>query len=390
VLAATTEFQDAFGAEPPGIEGGSAVTSMMSRLTEEEAIPYLSKLGLLSRRDLMRGDVHVEDASRRNRNLKVMSTRGPSFVLKQPDASDRSTLESISREARMYGLFGNGTITAIRRLVPRFHHYDEKDRVLVLELIPSATPLGQYLDLQGGTPQPEVAAALGRAIAAMQRSPLLGHSKAEAPWALRFTFPGPELLRTASLGQLDVVRIVQQDADAWNIVRSLRLEYAGDCLVHGDLRWDNVLMRPRLQHPHVRLWIIDWELAHAGDPAWDVGSLFAAFLARCVCFMQPGNEINAHSLKTAFANQLPAAQAEIGRFWKAYVTDATVARTNSGSFLQRATLFCGARLLQMAFEWSPGAAIAPIAACFLQLGLNLLRRPAEAPRVVFRLSSLHA
>jgi hypothetical protein len=363
---------------------------MKSRLTAEEAIPYLVQLGLLSRRDLIRGDVRVEDASRRNRNLKVISSRGPSFVLKQPDASDSSTFESIRREAGLYKDFANGTIASIGRLVPRFHHYDEEHTVLVLELIPSAIPLGQFLDLHGRTPQRGVAAAAGRAVAVFQRFTPTGQAlvkqRAEVPWALRFTFPGPELLRTASLGQIEVVRLVQQNTDAWKVLTAVHRQYRGDCLVHGDLRWDNVLMRPRQRRASPRLWVIDWELGHLGDPAWDVGSVFAALLARCVCFMEPGNEINADSLRSAFASQLPSAQSEIRWFWKSYLNCASNARTGAETFLERSTLFCAARLLQTAFEWSPGQAISPIAACFLQLGLNLLRRPNEAPTVLFCLS----
>ena len=372
------------------METSSAAATIGRRVAAEEAIPYLIQLGLLSRRDLMRGDVRVEDASRRNRNLKVVSARGSSFLLKQPNSLDGYGLEGLRREARHYQAFESEVGASIRRLVPRFFHYDTDRALLVLGLIPSAIPLGQYLDSHAAAPQREVAAAAGRAIAAFQRVPppdcAASGQRAEAPWALRFTFPGPDLLRTASLGQIEAIRIVQKNSDAWNVAATVRRDYGGDCLVHGDLRWDNVLMRARQRHANVRLWVIDWELATVGDPAWDVGSIFAALLARCVCFMQPGNEINPYSLSSGFAAQLPAAQAEIRCFWNAYLESSPNARADPEAFLNRTVLFCGARLLQIAFEWSPGQTLTPIAACFLQLGLNLLRRPEEAPRVVFRLS----
>lgn len=360
------------------------------RVTAEEAIPYLVQSGLLSPRDIMRGDVRVEDASRRNLNLKVISSRGPSFFVKQADSTDCSTVESIRREARYYQFFENGAAVPRRRLFPRLVHYDADRVVLVLELIPSAISLGQYLNLQAGAPQRETAAAVGRAIAAFQRVRPPQRPSAEqrpdVPWALRFTFPPPDLLRTSSLGQIEVIRIVQKNGDAWRMMAGVRDAYGGDCLVHGDLRWDNLLMRSPHGRTSSRLWVVDWELADVGDPAWDVGSVLAAFLARCVCYMQPGDDINPDSLRSGFVAQLPTAQAEIAAFWNSYQQSATHAESDIAAFLKRATLFCGARLLQVAFEWSPGQTLTPIAACFLQLGLNILRRPDDAPRLIFRIA----
>ena len=373
----------------PATESRKSPIAGIRRVSAEEAIPYLIGLGLLSHRDVMRDDIRVEDASRRNRNLKVISSRGPSFFLKQPDSSDRSTLEGIDREARHYRTLADQPERSIQRLFPTLFHYDAERIVLVLEAIPFAISLGQYLDANAAAPQPAMAAAAGRAIAAFQRvrpPDRVGTPKnVETPWALRFTFPGPELLQIASLGQIEMIRIVQKNGDAWNAIAAMRNEYRGDCLVHGDLRWDNLLTRPGTPGARPRLWVIDWELADAGDPAWDVGSAFAGFLARCVCYMQPGSEINPRSLSKAFVAQLAAAQLEIRAFWKAYLKASANARFTPDVFLRRCALFCGARLLQIAFEWSPGQTLTPVAACFLQLGLNLMRRPDDAPSVVFRI-----
>lgn len=49
----------------------------------------------------------------------------------------------------------------------------------------------------------------------------------------------------------------------------------GTCLVHNDLKWDNVV-----PGPGGRTTLVDWELAGSGDPAWDLGSLLAEHLCR--------------------------------------------------------------------------------------------------------------
>jgi hypothetical protein len=50
---------------------------------------------------------------------------------------------------------------------------------------------------------------------------------------------------------------------------------AGRALVHHDLKWDNIAVAPG---PFPVL--VDWELAGAGDPAWDLGCLVAEHLLR--------------------------------------------------------------------------------------------------------------
>jgi 5-methylthioribose kinase len=73
-------------------------------------------------------------------------------------------------------------------------------------------------------------------------------------------FPIPESLRGAALGLLD-------DAQLRPRIRDLRSRYYGSAsaLVHGDVQGTNVLLqegRPRL---------LDAEIAHVGDPAFDLG-----------------------------------------------------------------------------------------------------------------------
>lgn len=55
-------------------------------------------------------------------------------------------------------------------------------------------------------------------------------------------------------------------------------EWRAKCLVHGDLRWSNVLVASGTGSSRVLL--VDWELACLGDPAWDVGSVIADLIAR--------------------------------------------------------------------------------------------------------------
>ena len=48
-------------------------------LTQVEVVPYLLQHNLISTASIVESDLLVADASRRNRNFKVISERGPSY-----------------------------------------------------------------------------------------------------------------------------------------------------------------------------------------------------------------------------------------------------------------------------------------------------------------------
>lgn len=58
----------------------------------------------------------------------------------------------------------------------------------------------------------------------------------------------------------------------------------GLCLVHHDLKWDNIVVPATSPATAV---ILDWELAGAGDPAWDLGCLVAEHLLRAPGALAP-------------------------------------------------------------------------------------------------------
>jgi Ser/Thr protein kinase RdoA (MazF antagonist) len=58
----------------------------------------------------------------------------------------------------------------------------------------------------------------------------------------------------------------------------LQQSWRRSALLHGDLRWSNILLDPAVD----RLYLVDWELAGAGDPAWDIGAVISDLLVLSV------------------------------------------------------------------------------------------------------------
>jgi aminoglycoside phosphotransferase (APT) family kinase protein len=79
----------------------------------------------------------------------------------------------------------------------------------------------------------------------------------------------PELWTMPQLAPL----LVRLGADAQVVagLRRARGSWRARCLIHGDLKHDNVLIRRGTGGLEVA--IVDWEMARIGDPAWDLAAL---------------------------------------------------------------------------------------------------------------------
>jgi aminoglycoside phosphotransferase (APT) family kinase protein len=127
--------------------------------------------------------------------------------------------------------------------------------------------------------------------------------------------------------------------------------WVNDTLIHGDFKLENFLTAPTVADPTQQsLHLIDWERADRGDPAWDVGCGFGAFVI--------------HYAMLQNADPLRAALPELHSFWSAYLTSGTGC---DGTFIDRCIAMMAARLLVAGYEY-----------CFAQddlpeLSLALLR-----------------
>ena len=243
---------------------------------EDDLAGWLASLGLLSPGE----PVEVEPAGDGNINWvrRVRSrARERSYVVKQARPAlerfpeYRVSTQRIEFEARWYQ-----TVARFDRegVCPRVHHFDAERKALVLEISPA--PSARDLLARGGDAAP-AAASLGRFLGAVHagtRDPALVDRFAnhemralhgEHIFALPFRandFPlSPAVRRRA--GQIAGEAELQARIEAaYQRYRGLSL-----ALVHADVQPSNVLLKagePRL---------LDAEIAHMGDPAFDVGPL---------------------------------------------------------------------------------------------------------------------
>ena len=317
---------------------------------DAEAASHLLRRGLIPGTSADPSSVTLRRLSGRNRLYRIDFDGVPPLLLKR--AVDAETHRGLEREVWAYELIadcGNPT----RPAVPRKLDYDPQSSTLVLEFLSRHRPLA---DQSGpGELNADLADALGCMLARIHR---ISAPEADStpPWILSLIRPPVGILREASHGQLDLIRDVQRSSSWRDALGSLAEEWKPRSLVHGDLRFSNILLGEHRRSGESALALIDWELAGCGEPCWDTGWVVAEILAG-----------RARDLAQAF----PLLRA----FWGGYVAEAR--NGESHARLDGTLRWSAAASLQMAYEearW-PHAEEA-LMSRLLEVGRSLLERPA--------------
>ncbi len=219
---------------------------------------------------------HLEDASRSHAVTRAILPDGRGYVVKQLPGGAHAAGRSLKAELYTYRLASWRNDLAA--LLPVCVHLDERRQIVVTH----AAPAHQLFPARIGDPlfpQPEIGAALGRALA------LLHAATADLPTvtvancgviALPDTPAEQRRLSDDSPSGKQAIARVCDDDDICDMLRATAASFSPSCLIHGDVKWDNMIID---DGPPPKVLLFDWELSGRGDPAWDLGSALADTLA---------------------------------------------------------------------------------------------------------------
>jgi len=348
-------------------------------LTHANVARYLCERGLLRRA----AEAGVLDASGRNRVFVVSLRAGGGFVVKQSEDRDETLLP---REAGVL----RRVVAAEPRLagrVPTAVSYDGSQHILVYELLGDSMDLGAY-HARGRFP-PLLAREVGRALALLHR---LGPATVDGyPVQRDDVLPGiprdpptlDQMLRMSDAA-VRLLALLQRATELRERLAELQASGETVATVHGDARPSNcVAFPPPGTRRRTRVALVDWELARAGDPHIDLGTVLAEYLHTWLWSIPVIDGAGLPQAPRYARRPLRAMQPAIGAFWLAY-TD-----TGPPASLRRAIEFAAGHLVAVSFERAQTQpTLDPRAGLALQLSLNLLRRPTEAAAHLFGLDPL--
>ncbi len=125
-------------------------------LTPANLAYFLMDRSLLGADEIVAGRVSILDASRRNRNFKVIRQGAPGLFVKQMRDMQTDAMLTLKREAACYELARD--IPELARIMPRLVRYDERRHW------PAGTTVAR-----GAWPQPTPRRFAGRALRLLAR-----------------------------------------------------------------------------------------------------------------------------------------------------------------------------------------------------------------------------
>jgi hypothetical protein len=344
---------------------------------------YLIEKGLLRASQVVESGIEITNLSRRNRNFRVRVAGAGGFLLKQ--GSDPYKRTTLAMEARVYTLLHHLPGGGPERFLPRLIDFDEERSVLALELVDSDSLLDRHH--RTGRLSAAAAAELGRSLALLHHVTGLPAVHARCARELDTRIPDALVLHAPSLtfygayasqGNIRLLRVVRRCDGLFRGLDRLRDEWRQECLVHGDLRWDNVLVPPR-EGERRALTLVDWELATLGDPCWDLACVFVEHLNFWLGSAPMTSRTAPEDVVRRAHVPLHRVQTSLSAFWRAYVAARGWSPAQADAALPRAVELAAARLVQSAIEQTQGSTTLNAQAVYqVQLAANILERPRPA------------
>lgn len=371
-------------------------------ITRENVAHYLLGRGLLTFESVVDGDLMVVEATSRNRNFKVIRRAAPGYFVKQVKTFEPQAVETLRYEAACYRLSKDDPEFApLAALMPKFYDSDPIRHALVVELLDGVGSLSDYHRRLGSFPV-EVGAQLGRILGTYQRDMgerLREGTKSQSfarrlPWILSVHQTSADLFGSLSAANAQVLGIIQKYPDFQQTLDTLRQGWRFDTLIHGDIKWDNLLVSvsnadsaspdsagggASQADDGLKLRLIDWELADFGDPLWDAGAVFQSYLSFWVFSMPAAPGVPAEQLAQSAQYPLEKMLPAVRAFWKTYSQTRGLGEAETSAALELAVSYGAARMIQTAYEsmfYAPQ--ITASALYLLQLSLNILKSPNEA------------
>jgi hypothetical protein len=334
------------------------------------------------------GDLTVTSVARRNCNFLVRSAGGSGYLIKQPGDPAAGGAETVRREAEFLDFcFREPAAAEAVRFLPRLVCYDDAAVVLVQELVADSVPLWSFYQALEKAALDGVAGALGTALGTVHRVfRRLGPADADGlsrlpsgePWALWFHEPRPGLLTELGPANAEVLRIVQSEAGLAGRLDHARRLWRRETLIHGDVKADNVLVRPP-GATRAAAWLVDWELVQVGDPAWDLAGALQETVLVWLRSMPTTEPSEVESMVASARVPLGFLWCGTRALWHTYQEAARCGGDEADSLLTRAVTYSAARLIHSTYEELYGKEqLTARAVLCLQLAANILADPRHA------------
>ena len=281
------------------------------------------------------------------------------FIKTSSGCAHRPSLEherQVVSELRSLALLGNG--------LPLIHQASVEGDGVMFELLPGSDL--RFLELDGLSDL-GVARRLGELLRLLHglKQERVSAISVPAEVVVNLQVPSIEDLGLLTPAGFQLLRIIQTADSLPTTLKRLAEGWQPACTIHGDLRFDNLIVTGDPTRPVV---LVDWEYAGRGDRSWDVGSVLGELLST---WLYAGTRLDPTSP--------PVVVVRWAREFLSSYSDGRLDQTE----LRRAIEYAGVWLIQLAIEEALVATrLSPGALMRLQLAQNIFLRPAAAAQLI--------
>jgi hypothetical protein len=376
-------------------------------LSSQNVFNYLLDRQVYPKPDTLPEQIHALPC--KNFNLSVQFT-DRHFLVKQEchNAAGKARGE-VANEWRIHQfLAAFPEVEPLRSILPQLIHFDPESAILVSHFFDGCCDLDDFYG-QTHVYAPTIAQTLAQALAQLHRTTYNGATYRDfLSHDRRSTLRLPNILtcsnrlKPEAFGMLcedgiEFWRLFQRYESLTEAIAHLRHTWNPCCLIHNDLKFNNVLIRrswgeavnrgeaSNFEAGNLRL--IDWERFLWGDPAFDVAIVLASYLKLWLNSLVIGAELDLQTALQLAGTPLEVLQPSLLAFIQTYLRQ--FPEMVEPAFIQRLiqmTGLCLIQRIQVRLEYREPFGNAGIAT--LQVAKNLLCQPETAIPAIFGVASL--
>lgn len=190
---------------------------------------------------------------------------------------------SLTNESWFYNwIYSNQTLLPMRKFISIFYGSFQQGQILAIENLSNFITLYSYYKRRK-TFSKIWTVYLAENLAKLHsisfieinnKSSEIPRHKLEVPLVNKIT---PEFLAHNENSLIELIEILQNQ-DEFASLHKFQASQNPRCLIHGDIKFDNILIKKFKDNPSRKMIFIDWELCGLGDPEYDVATIIANFL----------------------------------------------------------------------------------------------------------------
>jgi tRNA A-37 threonylcarbamoyl transferase component Bud32 len=314
----------------------------------------LIQRGLLDPAAITRGEFAVEEVEFHNRGFRIYRPAEEPLYVKQLREFDQPNVSCLKREAAFVAAAAEtDSVPWLSSRIPSFVDFDARHHAVTVELLSETENLHETMERVVAIPE-SVSRGLGQLIGAFHSQEcdeLLASISRELcpgkpPWILSFHLDQGRGSLSPANDQL--LALLQRDEVFTSNLDELRSSWRPESLMHGDLKWNNVLIREKESVPD--WYVIDWEMVDRGDPRWDLGTLIQCWWYFWILSTPLEQLSNLDDLLTRRYSAFDETKGSLDVLWAGYLSAVGISDSSVHQTLHLVARFAAARMLQTVYE----------------------------------------